>query len=152
MKKVFHEALSSSFDETQLRTAFVSPGTQLCLKALQDRKLVLLCVFDQAGPHGAAVPPVAREFKADARFGAAAKAEVVLVNASDDGEAGFLKELQVDAGAPKPFTVLLAPPGTMVGQFDGRASKDQMVAKLTAARANPCADGACGPGGCGPRK
>lgn len=150
MKKVFHEALSSSFDETQLRTAFVSPGTQLCLKALQDRKLVLLCVFDQAGPQGAAVPPGAREFKADARFNAAA--EVVLVNASDDGEAGFLKELQVDARAPKPFTVLLAPPGTVVGQFDGRASKDQMIAKLTAAQANPCADGACGPGGCGPRK
>ena len=144
------KAFGAVFDEAQLRTAFVSPGTQLCLKALQDRKLVLLCVCDQAGPAGATVPSGVREFKADPRFAAAA--EVVLVNAGDDREASFLKELQVDARAPKPFTVLLAPPGTVVGQFDGRTSKDQMVAKLAAAQSEPCAAGACGPGGCGPRK
>ena len=46
------KAFTSAFDESQLRTALVSPGTQLCLKALQDRKLVLLCVVDQAGPNG----------------------------------------------------------------------------------------------------
>jgi hypothetical protein len=144
------KAFGAVFDEAQLRTAFVSPGTQLCLKALQDRKLVLLCVFDQAESAGTALPPGVRDFKADARFDAAS--EVVLINANDDGEAGFLKELKVDARAPKPFTVLLAPPGTVVGQFDNRASKDQLVAKLTASQSDPCAGGACGPGGCGPRR
>ena len=140
----------TSFDEVQLRAAFVSPGTQLCLKALQDRKLVLVCVLDQAGPNGLVVPAGVREFKADERYGPAS--EVVLVNANDEGEAGFLKDLQVDARAPKPLTVLLAPPGAVIGQFDGRASKDQMLAKLAAAKSNPCAGGKCGPGGCGPRK
>jgi hypothetical protein len=46
------KAFGAVFDETQLRTAFVSPETQLCRKALQDRKLVLLCVFDQAESAG----------------------------------------------------------------------------------------------------
>ena len=144
------KAFTSVFDEAHLRTAFVSPGTQLCLKALQDRKLVLLCVVDQAGPSGAGVPAAAREFKADQRFGAAS--EIVLVSAGDEGEAGFLRELQVDTRAPAPFTVLLAPPGSVIGQFDSGASKDQLLAKLAAAQSNPCAGGSCGPGGCGPRK
>lgn len=144
------KAFSSVFDESQLRTAFVSPGTQYCLKALQDRKLVLLCVVDQVGPNGPAVPTAAQEFKADERFGPASA--IVLVSANDEGEAGFLKELKVDTTAPTPFTVLLAPPGSVIGQFDRRASKDQMLAKLAAAQSNPCAGGACGPGGCGPRK
>lgn len=143
------KAFTSVFDETQLRAAFVSPGTQLSLKALQDRKLVLLCVLDQAGPDGA-VPAGVREFKADKQYGPAS--EIVLVNANDAGEASFLKELKVNASAPKPFTVLLAPPGSVIGQFDGRASKDQLLAKLAAAQSDPCAGGSCGPGGCGPKK
>ena len=53
---------------------------------------------------------------------------------------------------PKPCTVLLAPPGSVIGQFDGRASKEQIVAKLVAAQNNPCAGGKCGPNGCGPKK
>ena len=92
------KAFTSAFDESQLRTALVSPGTQLCLKALQDRKLVLLCVVDQAGPNGVGVPAAAQEFKADQRFGAAS--EIVLVSAGDEGEAGFLKELKVDTRVP----------------------------------------------------
>jgi hypothetical protein len=144
------KAFTSAFDESKLRTALVSPGTQLCLKALQDRKLVLLCVVGQAGPDGAEIPAAAQEFKADQRFGASS--EIILVTAGDAGEAGFLRELQVDTRMPAPFTVLVAPPGSVIGQFDVRATKDQMLAKLAAAQSNPCAGGKCGPGGCGPKK
>ncbi len=144
------KAFTGVFDEAHLRTAFVSPGTQLCLKALQDRKLVLLCVVDPADPNGPGVPAAAQQFKADQRFGAAT--EIVLVSAGDEGEAGFFRELKVDTRVSKPFTVLLAPPGSVIGQFDGRASKEQLLAKLAAAQSNPCAGGKCGPGGCGPKK
>ena len=37
--------------ETQLQSAYVSPCTQLCLKAIQDRKLVMLCVIDRKDPY-----------------------------------------------------------------------------------------------------
>ncbi len=98
----------------------------------------------------AAVPQGAREFKADATYGAAT--EIVLISAADEGEARFLQELQVNARMPKPCTVLLAPPGSVIGQFDGRATKQQIVAKLVAAQNIPCAGGKCGPNGCGPKK
>lgn len=145
------KALSGEFTEAQLRTALVSPCTQLCLKAIQDRKLVLLCVLDgQNARERGALPLAAREFKADARFEAAT--EVVLLDAADAGEAGFLEQLKVDPRAPRPLTVLLAPPGSVIGTFGARATKEQLVAQLATAQANPCAGGKCGPNGCGPKK
>lgn len=77
---------------------------------------------------------------------------VVLVNATDQAESAFLQELQVDPREPKPVILLLAPPGSMVAKFAAGATKEQMVAKLTAAQSNPCANGMCGPNGCGPKK
>lgn len=142
---------TSQLTEDQLRAALVSPCTQLSLKALQDQKLVLLCVLDlKDASQPVTVPVGVRDFKADGRFGPAT--EVVLVNANDQREAGFLKELQVDSRTPKPFTLLMAPPGSVLGTFDARATKEQMVAQLAAAASNPCADGKCGPNGCAPRK
>jgi len=145
------KALSGEFTEAQLRSALVSPCTQLCLKAIQDRKLVLLCVLNrQMARDPRALPVAARDFKADARFEAAT--EIVLLNSEDAGEAGFLEQLKVDPRAPRPLTVLLAPPGAVVGTFDAQATKEQLVAQLAAAQSNPCAGGKCGPNGCGPKK
>ena len=145
------KAFTGEFNEAQLQAAYVSPCTQLCLKALQDKKLVLLCVTDQADSNAAAaMPKGVRDFKADKLYGAAT--EVVFMSASDEGEAKFLQELQVNTKMSKPCTVLLAPPGSVIGQFEGRTSKEQIVAKLVAAQNNPCAGGKCGPNGCGPKK
>ena len=145
------KALTGDITEAQLRTAYVSPCTQLCLKAIQDRKLVMLCVMDRKDPYRpVAVPQGVQDFKADGRYGPAT--EIVLVNAADEAESTLLQELQVNQSEPKPVTVLLAPPGSMVGKFDARATKEQMVAQLAAAQSNPCAGGVCGPNGCGPKK
>jgi len=139
-----------TFDESQLRAAFVSPCTQLCLKALQDRKLLLVCVVEQAKPQDPITPPrVAQDFKADAKYGPAT--EIVLIKANDEKEASLLKDFKVDK-LQKPAVVFLAPPGVLIGNFNGNATKDQLVAKLVAAQSNPCAGGKCGPGGCGPKK
>ena len=145
------KAFTGEFNEEQLQTAFVSPCTQLCLKALQDKKLVFVCVTDGSrSQQPLAVPQGVQQFKADERFGPAT--EVVLLNASDQGEAEFLKELKVDPRAAKPLTVFLAPPGSVIGQFDARATKDDFVKQVVAAQSNPCAGGKCGPNGCGPKK
>jgi hypothetical protein len=144
------KAFPKPFVENELRAAFVSPGTQRCLKALQDRKLVLLCVLNQAAQQGRmTVPQGVQDFKADQRFGR--YTEVILVNANDAGEAKFLKEFQVSTHASEPMTVFLAPPGVVVGTFGGAATKETLVAKLAAAQSG-CAGGSCGPGGCGPKK
>lgn len=59
---------------------------------------------------------------------------------------------KVDPRTSTSVTVLLAPPGSVVGKFDGAATKEQLVAKLQAAQSDPCAGGKCGPGGCGPKR
>jgi hypothetical protein len=144
------KAFTKTFDEKELRTAFVSPCTQRCLKALQNRKLVLVCVAEQANPQDPiAVPKGVRDFKADKKYGAAT--EIVLVNVRDASEATFLKELDVGANVT-PITVFLAPPGALIGTFSNSDAKEMFVAKLVAAQSNPCAGGSCGPGGCGPKK
>ncbi|MEN6406632.1 MAG: hypothetical protein ABFC77_09185 [Thermoguttaceae bacterium] len=145
------KAFIKTFDEKQLRTAFVSSCTQQCLKALRDRKLVFVCVVDKDNVQDAmAIPRGVKDFKADAKFGPAT--EIVLVNAQDKNEATFLNEIEVGVNAEKPVTVFFAPPGVLVGRFGGAATKEALVAKLAAAQSNPCAGGKCGPGGCGPKK
>src|SRR5574340_685849 len=77
------KAFPGKFDPRQIESAFVSPCTQQCLKALQDRKLVLLCVQEPpqqtpGQPAEVTVPKGVADFKADPRYGQAT--EVVLLN------------------------------------------------------------------------
>ena len=51
------KAFTKKFDEKELHTAFVSPATQSCLKALQNRKMVFVCLVDQANPQDKAAIP-----------------------------------------------------------------------------------------------
>lgn len=135
------------FTEQQLREGFVSRCTAQCMKALQDRKLVLLCIGNQQTPYMQAALRGAQEFKTDARFASAT--EIVTLDPADREETPLLSDLQVDPRNPQPTTVLLAPPGQPIARFTGAVTKDQIVAKV---QAGPCAGGQCGPGGCGPKK
>jgi hypothetical protein len=145
------KAFTKAFDENQLRKAFVSPCTQLCLMALQNRKLVFICVVEQATPQKPVNIPIGvEEFKSDEKFGPAT--EVVLVNTKDRDETALLKDFQIDPTVPKPVIVFLAPPGSMIGKFDGTATKQQLLAKLASAQSGCCPGGKCGPGGCCPKK
>jgi hypothetical protein len=137
-----------AFDEAQLRAAIVSPGTARCLKALQDRKLVLLCVGASAGDE-VTVPRGVVAFQSDAGY--ARVTEVVALNARDREETSFLQGLGVDPRSTQTTTVMLVPPGTVVGKFEGAVTKAQMMARLASARSGSCAGGQCGPNGCGPR-
>ena len=138
------------FDENQLRQAFVTPCMAQCLKALQERKLVLLCVQNQKTQFSQVAMSGVQGFKADARFAKAT--EIVTLNPEDRSEADFLKDLQVDPRTPTAVTFILAPPGSPIAKFAGPVTKDQIVAKVSSAKSGPCADGKCGPNGCGPRK
>lgn len=153
-----------SFDEKQLRDAVVSRGTAACLKSLQERKVVLVCVQNST-----ALAPFqsVRDFVADPRF--AESAEMVTIDATDPLEAGFLQSLQIDPRRDIGVTVLLAPPGKPVAKFTSAVTKDQIVARMTASSSScgpggSCAPGescgpgqgcapgqSCGPNGCGPR-
>ena len=145
------KAFTGAFDEKQLSMAFVSLGTQQTMKALQDSKLAMICVMDQAGQQDPGVlPQGVKDFKADAKYGGAT--EIVVLNPRDQAEAGFLKDLQVDANSSKTVIALFAPPALMIGKFDTTVTKQQIIAKLTSAQSGCCPGGKCGPNGCGPKK
>jgi hypothetical protein len=144
------KAFPGKLDEKQLASAFVSPCEELCMKAIQNRRLVFVCVaYDVPADGKATIPQGVKDFQTDKRFSEAT--EIVLLNAADEKEASFLKELKVDTKSKNPVSVLLAP-GALIGTFDAAAGKDIIVEKLAAASSGGCAGGKCGPGGCGPKK
>jgi hypothetical protein len=141
------KAFPINFTEQDLSQGFVSPCTAKCMKALQNRKLVLLSVHNQQTQLSQVALQGAQDFKADARFNQAT--ELVTVDPDDSAEASFLQKLQVDPRTPTAVTILLAPSGQSVARFVGAVTKEQIVAKV---QAGPCAGGKCGPGGCCPKK
>jgi hypothetical protein len=126
------------FQEDQFSQAFVSPCTAECMKALQDRKLVVLCVEHPAPQvRQVSLQRGVQEFAGQEPYSRTSK--VVVLNANDPAEATFLKSLQLDPRTTAPVTVLMSPPGSVVGTFVGNVTKAEMVAKLNSASS-------CGPG------
>jgi hypothetical protein len=136
------------FDEAKLVNAFATPGLAKCLKALQDRKLVLLCIQNEKSKNGDAAMRGVKDFKADPRYGQAT--EVVTVDPSNKEEAKLLADFKVPPEPAEAVTVFLAPPGSALATYTGATDKNTLVAKLTSAMAS-CGSG-CGPSGCGPAK
>jgi len=117
--------------EQQLSGAFVGPGTATCLKALQDNKLVLLCVQNASTKSNDAALKGAREFKADARYEKVT--EIVSMDPSDAAESKLLGQLQISPKTSQAVTAFLAPPGSVVAKYTGATDKNTLVAALTAA-------------------
>ncbi|MBX7244908.1 MAG: hypothetical protein K1X53_05390 [Candidatus Sumerlaeaceae bacterium] len=134
------------FTEEQILGAVTTPAMAKCLKTLQDRKLVFLCVQnDKTRGNDEAMRGV-KDFKADQKYGSAT--EIITVDPADKAEAATLGKFHVDPSTKDAVTVFIAPPGTTIATFQGATDKKTLVAKLTAAVAS-CGSG-CGPSGCGP--
>jgi len=137
-----------AFTEQQLAGAFASPGLEKVLKSLQDGKMTFLSVQNGSTKFDAEAMRGVSEFRSDPKY--AKTTEVVMIDPSDAAEAQFLKNLKVDPHTPEAVTVLLAPPGKIVGTFKGATNKSTLVATVRKA-ASGCGSG-CGPKGCKPRK
>lgn len=117
-----------------VENSFVTPTMTKCMKSLQEGKLVFVCV---QGPAKAASPASLKDFQADPHFKDRLVAFSML--AADPAEGKFLKQMQIDTSKAKgTTTVLLAPPGVLVGKFDEFASKDDIAAAL--AKAGKCCE------------
>jgi len=132
------------FTEAQLETAFVSPGMQKCLKALQDRKLAFLCVQNGTTKHNAEAMLGVREFAGDPQY--AKTTEIITIDPTDAAEESLLKQLKVDPKTEEAVTVFLAPPGTTVATYTGETKKDVLMAaaKMAAKGCDP-KTGCCAP-------
>ena len=139
----------SEFNEKQLVEAIVSTCFEKCLKALQDRKLVFLCVQNSKTKSNSSAMRGVNDFKSDARF--AQSTEIVSLDPSDESEVKFLKSLQIDPMTNVAVTAFLAPPGSVVAKYNGPTDKDKFVAKIMGASSGGCGPiggSSCGPSGC----
>jgi len=134
----------------QLKDSIVSAPEQQVLKALQDRKLVLLCAQNGATTSNDAAMQGVNDFKTDARF--AATTEVVKVDPTAAEAQGFLAKLKLDPKMAEATTALLAPPGALVKTVTGATTKDALVSALQAASSGGCCAGGGGSKGCCPKK
>jgi hypothetical protein len=129
--------------EERLQGSIAGVGMQKTLKALQDRKLVLLCVQSAATKNNEPATRAAQDLKADARYGSFT--EIVNLDPSDPAEASFLAKLGVDPKSDEATTVVLAPPGSVVAKVQGAASSQTLLAALQKAAAST--GSGCAPGG-----
>lgn len=116
--------------DEQLAKALVSPQAAVCIKSMQDGHLVFACVQTSAQP---VLPQGVKEFCDDPQF--KGRAVVTFLRANDPAEADFLRQLEVTQA---PTTVLLAPPGVVVGRFNLATAKEQLAAALH--QAGKCCD------------
>lgn len=139
-------AFVREFDADRLAGAFASPCMAKCLKALQERRLVFLCVQnDKTEQNGAAMRGV-RDFQSDKRFSQAT--EIVTLDPGDRAEKSFLSKLRVDPKTAQAVTVFLAPPGSVLAKYEGATNKNAMVATLMSAMSSCGSGSGCGPSGC----
>lgn len=117
----------------QVQEAFVTRGMAHCMKAMQENKLLFVCVQRTKDP---VVPPGVHAFCEDAEF--AQRSAVMVVQKDDVQEAEFLEQLEIDPASKGTTTVLLAPPSVLVGKFSYQATKDEIAAALH--EAGQCCD------------
>jgi hypothetical protein len=129
----------ADLSEGRLRDAVASAGLQKCLKALQDRRLVMVCLQNGRTRANDAAMKGVHEFKADPKFGELT--DIVKVDPSDAKEAKLLAQLQADPQAKEATTILLASPGVLITKVSGPTSKDGFMAPLQKAISS-CAPGA----------
>ncbi|HBN08611.1 MAG TPA: hypothetical protein DD435_08170 [Cyanobacteria bacterium UBA8530] len=134
--------------EARLRKSMLSSGFQECLKALQNQKLVLICLQNRSTKKNMEALRGVNEFKADATY--ASFTEIVMVDPADPSEKAFLAKLKITDVPQEALTVLLSPPGSIVATFKGSTTKKALAAPLQTS--SSCGTGGCGPRGCGPRK
>lgn len=109
--------------------AFVTPTMTLCMKAMQDGKIVLVCVLN--GPD-TPTPIAVQDFQDDPQF--KDRVATVALDPTDPNEGLFLEQLELDAANKQRIaTVMLAPPGVLVGKYQATASHAEMAAELHAA-------------------
>ena len=108
------------------------------MRAIQDRRSILLCVQNEKTQFNQEAMQGAVEFKADPQY--MLGTEILVLNPADKAEQPFLKALQVDPHAATAITLLVTPPGAPVARFVGAVTKGQIEAAVKAAQSS------CGPG------
>lgn len=117
-----------------LSKAFVTPTMTRCMKAMQDGKVVLVCVQNT---RQVTIPTAVAGLQADPQL--SDRIATIPLATQDPAEADFLAQLQIDAtNAAGIATVMLAPPGVLVGKYPASATMGELATALH--EAGKCCD------------
>ena len=125
--------------ESRVRDALASPCFQQCLKSLQERRLVMVCLQNSGTQGNTEAMKGVNDFKASSQYGSVT--DVVKVDPSDPKEIKLLTQLKADPQAKVATTAFLAPPGVLVAKVEGPTTKEDLAAALQKAM-SACATGA----------
>jgi hypothetical protein len=119
---------------TSVDQAIVTPAMMASMKALQDGKIVVVCVHES---RVAGVPSAVTQIKKDPHY--ADRTTTVSLVSTDPAEAKFLANMKLKAASVQGLKmVVLAPPGVLVDSFDATATAGEIAAAL--AKAGKCCD------------
>ena len=135
--------------KTDLSDAFVSSGMADVLKVLQSGKLAAVCLQSSKTKNNKESLAAAEGLKSGAQFREAL--EIVKIDLSDSAEARLIQTCKVDANSENAQLVFIAPPGRIMGTFDGTATTELIAAALTKAFSGGTCGSGGGGGGCCPR-
>ncbi|MCP4173632.1 MAG: hypothetical protein GY758_22995 [Fuerstiella sp.] len=120
-----------------VESAIVTPAQTQCMRALQDKKLVLLCVH----PAGSRKVPVGvQQFRSDSLN--VNRTHLVSIQAGDPAEVKFLQQLKVRSDTSTAVTAFMAPPGVLLGTYNDKVTPTILMNRLAAA-GQCCADPNC---------
>jgi hypothetical protein len=115
--------------DESIERLLVTPSMASVTKALQDKQIAVVHIAQDAStplPRGAA------QFVSDPMF--QNRTRTITFATSDQAEARFLKDLQINpADVRGSMIVVFAPPGVVIGKFNGEATADQLGSALHAA-------------------
>ncbi len=131
-------------DQEALKGTLLCEGTQKCMKALQDKRLLILCLQNEETSENEEALAGVRAFAEDPRFSQAT--EIVI---ADPRKGDLASRFNVDPDMTRATTLLVTPPGNVVTTINGKTAKAEFVDKLTEASSSCCPGGCC-PGGCCP--
>lgn len=117
----------------QLDKAFLTPTMMFTMKSVQEGKLVLVSAH---GSSESAAPPAIHQLQTAPEFQGRVVSTSMRVD--DPQEADFAKQMQLDRDATGTSTVVIAPPGVLIGKFAADATKEQIISAL--ANAGKCCD------------
>ncbi|MBF0544555.1 MAG: hypothetical protein HQM08_08985 [Candidatus Riflebacteria bacterium] len=130
----------------KLEGAFVSEGFQQLLKAMQDKKLALMCFQNSNLLSTDLAMKGVKDFTSDPYY--AQNAVLIKIDPANPKEEKLLSSLKLESKMKEATTVLLAPPGVSLAVFNGETKKEKIEEALKSNASCGCQSGCCG-SGCG---
>lgn len=130
-----------NFTKEQLLGSIISEGAANCLKVLQDKNLLLILLKNDQTVNNNMISKVVEEFKKDSHF--VNKIEVIVIDPTNIKEQKFLSQLGLVSKSSQAVTVLMSPPGLVIGKYQGTITKEKLVTDLKKATGECCKGGCC---------